>query len=217
MNKQITPGLIYAVANDKVGVESKSDALFALTGANLTKLDTVMEFGAAHADYHVIDTEFEKENRGNGTGYYDPVADAMFVDADGKALPVNSSVYIHDTKTNRRLYVIVLMYGNNLVIHDRYSMESRTVFVMTSQCSANDLIGMNPAWNDGCLYDLIGLSRLLGFEFDRTTNTVYAPRWKKNNWFKANNYQHVDHRISRLKSIGVIKGDGSKPIEPLSV
>lgn len=177
--------VINVTALNEAELKKNSDIRITNEGSKITSLKDLFNVGRMHADYVVSQQEFEKEKRTNGTGYYDPLTTAWFKDEAGELIPVNSGVTLWDPETNRRIFLIVLEHGNNIVVHDRYLNGDRGVLTVSAKVNGQGLLNMNPCWSEGCLYDLIQCSNMFGFEFDRHANNVYYPSWRKDNWFKA--------------------------------
>lgn len=148
----------------------------------ITSLNNCFAVGLMQTHYEIDAASVEGVEIGNGTGYYDPLAKAIFINEHGVAIGTGRSVRFLDTKSNRRLWIVVVKPGKNIIVHDRFSGAERGTFVCTTDLNnARDIIGMEPAWADGCTYDLAMACRLFGFEYDRRVNEVYMPRERKEN------------------------------------
>lgn len=148
-------------------------------------------FGTAliHADYNVDQTQIERlgNTMGNGTGYYDPMIRAVFLDEEGKPVPEFSSIAIQDIATKRRLYVIVLSKCNNVIIHDHHAASAEdTVRLVKTGRGESKVISMDPCWVDGVTADFVNAANLFGFDMHRRSITpaAFVPKWKTDNWFK---------------------------------
>jgi hypothetical protein len=149
-------------------------------------LNNLFAVGLMMAHYSFEWASLEGQVVRNGTGYYDPLASVVFVDEEGQPVQPTKTVSYFDEETQRRCYIVVVYPGLNIVIHDRYRMNSDAfVLVCTSDvhCARNSL-GMEPAWAEGVTYDFVMLCRMLGFEYDRARNEVYLPRERKENAFE---------------------------------
>lgn len=147
-------------------------------GDRTSSLRAVVDIGIAGVDYFLKDsTIFEGGELSNGTGYYDPLTRAVFVDETGCNVPAGNTVYMYDSVTNRRLYVVIVVPGLNVIYHERYSKDDpRYIIVMTASIPGmREGAGMTPCWTEGCIYDLVMASHLFGLEYDRTGNSVYVP------------------------------------------
>ncbi|BAS05002.1 hypothetical protein [Ralstonia phage RSF1] len=149
-------------------------------------LNNLFAVGCMHADYEIT-AKLPTEEVSNSTGYFDPLASATFVCHDGETVVAGKTVRFLDERTHRRLYIIVVVPGMNVIIHDRYSFTENGfagVLACTSDVSgAREFIGMEPVWSEGCQYDFVMACRLFGFEYDRSKNEVYMPRERKQNFF----------------------------------
>jgi hypothetical protein len=177
--------IINATALNTDELKKNSDIRIMNHGDRIDNLNELFNVGRTHADYFVSQEEFEKEARTNGTGYFDPLITAIFHDENGQPVPVNSGISMWDPKTNRRLFVVVIDQGNNLIVHDRYAPGNRDCLVVTSKVNGQALLGMEPCWTPKVMFDFVNCCRMFGFEYDRHANTIYFPRWKKDNWFKT--------------------------------
>lgn len=148
-------------------------------------VNDVFAIGLEQADYIAPESMFNMSDFGNGTGYYDPLMTVGFEDESGKPVPNFSSVAIRDPKTKRRLYLIVLARGRNIIIHDRFTQNENTrgTTLVATGCSGTRLLNMNPAWSEN-VHDLMASAAVFGLEFDKRSNSVYIPKWRKENWFK---------------------------------
>lgn len=154
-------------------------------------LNDMFSLAAVHADYEVDSLKFAELDAGNGTGYYDPLITALFHNEIGQGIPDGSSVFIYDANTKRRLYVIVLYRGVNIILHDRYTSshevggDHHTTTIVATGGPAKKLLRMNPAWSINNKVDLINAAEIFGFEVDRINSKgVYVPFGKADNWFK---------------------------------
>lgn len=154
-------------------------------------LNDLFSLAAVHADYEVNSVKFAEVETGNGAGYYDPLISAMFHDETGRGIPDGSSVFINDVATKRRLYVVVLYRGINLIVHDRFESndgeggDHHTTTIVATGGPAKKLLRMNPVWSIGNRVDLINAAEFFGFEVDRINNKgIYVPFGKTDNWFK---------------------------------
>ena len=154
-------------------------------------LSELFSLASMHADYGVDPLEFAEINASSGTGYYDQLMTTVFHDKDGSVVPNGSSISINDVNTKRRLYVIVLHAGVNIILHDRYQSNDgqggvhHTTAIVATGGPATKLLRMNPVWSIGNRVDLINAAEIFGFEVDRINNKgVYVPFGKANNWFK---------------------------------
>lgn len=149
----------------------------------MTSLDDCFQIGCSVANFTIYQDDFASHKVGNGTGYYDPLMDAIFTDAEGNEVPASSSIATIDSATNRRVLIFVIRSGENIVIHDRYSQNSGSpvVLVMTGGAYWGNILGMSPAWAEGVNYDLAMCAKLLGFEYSRHEDKVYVPYSKPTN------------------------------------
>jgi hypothetical protein len=200
MNQNDDQLIINVTASDNEVVKTVMKAHKKDFGDKITNLNELFLIGLMHADYNTDKSQIDYTEIGNGTGYYDPLTDAVFVDEQGFAIPDNSSVSIYDPKSSRRLYVIVLEKGNNIIVHDRYSHDStlkdqKTILTVTGKGRCQNLLNMYPCWSTGSIYDLAQCSNMFGFEFDRFGNDVYVPFSRMDNWFKKNRSQLIPNDV----------------------
>jgi hypothetical protein len=188
MNAPIANALVINVfATNADGIGEAMKAYRKSVSEKITTLSELFRIGRQHADFQIEPAELKSHQVGNGTGYYDPLASATFLDAEGEPVPNGSSISAIDEATNRRLAIFVIRTGQNVIIHDRYSVApgNKVILVMTSNRSINHIVGMEPAWSEGCVYDMVNCCKLFGMEFDRRDNNVYVPFSKTTNLFQA--------------------------------
>lgn len=146
-------------------------------------LNDVFATALMHADYYVSDEQIAAVEIGNGTGYYDPLMSAVFLGDDGQPIPQFSSVAIADRKTNRRLYLIVVNKGVNIIVHDRHApRDQNDVRLVKTGGPATELLNMNKPLSSDSDSSIVRAAIIFGFELDHN-NRVYVPVWKTNNWF----------------------------------
>lgn len=176
----------------------------------VSSLDVLFTLGRCHADYVAPEFDYEFVLLGDGTDYYRAVTSAIFEDDKGFAISNNSAVSIFDHNTNKRLYVIVLEKGNNIVVHDllprahkrRDPTDGVNALVANSKVDHQTLLGMNPGWVEHCVYDLAMCARMFGFTFNRFKDTVDVPRERRDNWFMACRDQLIPYEpTSKFKTI----------------
>jgi hypothetical protein len=164
-------------------------------------LDVLFTLGRCHAEYVAHDFPYQFVNLGDGSDYYRAVTSAIFEDDKGFAVSNNYAVSIFDHNTNKRLYVIVLEKGNNIVVHDLFPRaqghgrppETDTILVANSKIDHEKILGMQPRWAEGCTYDLAMCARMFGFTFDHLNDVVNIPKERRDNWFKACRDQLIPH------------------------
>ncbi|YP_009213053.1 hypothetical protein AVU38_gp204 [Ralstonia phage RSL2] len=175
----------------------------------ITSLNNLFAVGLQQANYEFDMAAVEGEDIGTGMGYYDPLAAAVFLDEQGQKVTAGKTVRFLDEKTHRRLYIVVLQPGMNVIIHDRFSFTENgfggTLVCTTDATGARDYIGMEPAWSEGCMYDFVMACRLFGFEYDRSKNEVYMPRERKQNLFVSNiEFQlNASHRFMKKQRMAL--------------
>jgi len=168
--------------NSDEAVALKMKEMYDMGREKIQSLNNLFETGLIHAHYEFDEAAVSDIDVGNGTGYYDPLAKAFFINEHGVAIGTGRSVRFLDTKSNRRLWIVVVQPGKNIIVHDRFSGGEKGMLVCTSSLSgARDVIGMAPAWTDGCTYDFVMACRLFGFEYDRSKNEVYMPHERNEN------------------------------------
>ena len=153
----------------------------------ITNLNDLFGTALIHADYEVLRESVERFAIGNGTGYYDPLTRAVFLDEFGESVPDFSSIAIPDVKTNRRLYLIVLSKGKNIIVHDHHSAKACSdVCLAKTGGPETRLFNMEPTWVTGITADFFNAANIFGFEVNRREETpsAYVPKWKTDNWFK---------------------------------
>lgn len=139
---------------------------------------------------YVMTTALGPNDYENGTGYLDPLCDIVFKNSAGQDLPAGSTITGIQTFTdqgvsgkNRRILIIVVSPGNNLVIHDRRTRvatdtECLIVHSTKRDCEAfrkaNRIHTLCATWSNN-LVDLILMADLFGFEIDKTNNKVLVP------------------------------------------
>lgn len=151
------------------------------------KVEDVFNLALHHATYMAPHTMFDEANFANGTGYYDPLMTVGFVDEEGNPVPKFSSVALVDLKTNRRLYLIVLDHGRNIIVHDRFSQTptSKNTTLVATGDAATRLLNLSSCWSENT-HDLVQAATIFGLEYDKRSNSVYVPMFRKVNWFQAN-------------------------------
>lgn len=171
----------------------------------ITSLNNLFAVALQQTHYELKSDALSDEELNNGTGYYDPLCDAIFLDEDGQPVQSTKTVRYLDEKTSRRLYIVVVYPGMNVIIHDRYSF-TEDGFGGTLVCTsgvnyAKQAIGMEPCWSEDCMYDFVMACRMFGFEYDRRSNEVYMPRERKENAFEIGlrGSQELTHRIRKMQ------------------
>lgn len=153
----------------------------------ISNLQELLESVVHYSDYRIdITSKLDYSTIGNGTGYYDPLATAIFVDQHGDVAEDNSILYIHDTRTDRSLFIIILRKGTNIIIHDRYPHFDNGVMVVTGG-PLTKVLGMNPCWTNDIPSDLVKAAEIFGYEVvrnDKPVIVIRRPMWKPVNWFK---------------------------------
>lgn len=178
--------VLRAIKNTEESVNEAMNLMFNAQKC-ITSLNDLFGTALVHADYVVTDEAVGRFEIGNGTGYYDPLVHAVFLDDAAQPVPDFSSVAIADVKTKRRLYLIVLAKGKNVIVHDHHSPSGADdIRLAKTGGPETRLFNMDPVWHTGVTADLINAANLFGFEINRReeTPTVYVPRWKSDNWFK---------------------------------
>lgn len=168
------------------------------------KFDSLNEmFGIATmlADFKIPESSFVAALIANGTGYYDPMIYATFT-YDGEVIGTGRTISAVDIRTNRRLFIVVLKPGVNVVIHDRFPQTStRTCLVATTPTqSARALIGMTQSvWEDGVVIDMVNAGDFFGFEIDRRNAQVYIPYERTINKIRAaiNMFAEADSKLKK--------------------
>jgi hypothetical protein len=196
MNALTAQNVIYVATTSDVEIEKAMNIRICGAGDRLTSLDLFFNMARLHADYVVTKDEFLKADRTNGTGYFNPLQSAIFVDANGIMVPVNSGIALWDPATDRRIFVVVLEPGLNIVVHDKISKNDRhqrATIIATSKVNVQGILGMNPVWEESNIHDLLHAARLFGFEFDRHSNSIIVPTRRVANWFKSYRDQLIPH------------------------
>lgn len=191
--------------NSDEAVEAKMTSNYDEGRTKIVGLNNLFAVGLIHAHYEFEANDLQGEDIGNGTGYYDPLTTAVFLDEQGVAVSGTKTVRFLDEKSYRRLYIIVVHPGMNVIVHDRFSFTEKG-FAGTLVCTsgvncARQAIGMEPAWSEGCLYDFVMACRMFGFEYDRRSNEVYMPRHRVENAFEIGlqGAQEVTNRIRKMQ------------------
>lgn len=171
----------------------------------ISDLNNLFALGLLQANYEFGMDAVEGEVIGNGTGYYDGLAAALFIDEKGEKVTTGKTIRFLDEKSLRRLYIVVVCPGMNVIIHDRYSFTEDgfggTLVCTSDAPGAREYIGMEPAWAQGCTYDFVMACRLFGFEYDRSKNEVYMPRERKQNLFVSNVEFHLSASKRFMKKL----------------
>lgn len=188
-------------------VKAKMDQNYAEGKTKIASLNNLFAIGLQQAHYEFEEDALQGENPRNGTGYYDPLDSAIFLDENGQPVQSTKTVRFLDRETLRRVYILVIYPGMNLIIHDRYRGDSDSfALVCTSNVpGARAAIGMEPAWAEDTMYDFVNACRMFGFEYDRGRNEVYMPRERKQNAFEVGleNAQAVTRRIRKMQGATV--------------
>uniref|UniRef100_A0AAU7PFE3 Uncharacterized protein n=1 Tax=Burkholderia phage vB_BgluM-SURPRISE13 TaxID=3159457 RepID=A0AAU7PFE3_9VIRU len=191
--------------NSDEAVEAKMTSNYEEGRTKIVGLNNLFAVGLIHAHYEFEASDVQDEDIGNGTGYYDPLTSAVFIDEQGVAVSGTKTVRFLDEKSYRRLYIIVVHPGMNVIIHDRFSFTEKgfagTLVCTTGVNCARQAIGMEPAWAEGCLYDFVMACRMFGFEYDRRSNEVYMPRRRVENAFEIGlqGAQEITNRIRKMQ------------------
>ena len=192
-------------SNSAEAVQAKMSANYEEGRTKITSLNNLFAVGLIHAHYEFEASDLDGEDIGNGTGYYDPLTSAVFLDENGVAVEGTKTVRFLDEETHRRLYIVVVHPGMNVIIHDRYSFTENgfggTLVCTSGITYARNAIGMEPAWSEGCMYDFVMACRMFGFEYDRRANEVFMPRGRVQNAFELGleGAQEITRRIRKMQ------------------
>jgi len=144
--------------------------------ANKLTVEGMFEVAMVIADYQISVSNFAEGDWSNGTGYYDPLCFHVFEDADGDEVEAGSSISVYDVKTSRRLYILVVEPGVNLVFHDRFSTKEGGTIVLSSDIAQiRTSVGIEEPWCKDVPHDMAMLAHLLGIEYSRSNNHGYVP------------------------------------------
>lgn len=147
---------------------------------------TIFEMALAFTDY--VLEESVTEDLTNGGAYFDPLTSAIFYSSLGGApLETGATIAMNkvvDGVVIRRLYVIVVKTGVNIILHDRYSIASGSVadflVVKTAQrgscnfAAGYNLLTSTNVWGN-CFADRIRMADIFGLEVKKEDGTVYPP------------------------------------------
>lgn len=152
----------------------------------LTTTDGILEIACQLADYTIGSAPFTAHKLTNGTGYYDPLTTVLFEDNEGNEIEGGCTISGFDTVTSRRVLMLVIEPGMNIVIHDRFKTHLREQAIVLSSAipCMRDAIGMNTAWSGNNHHDLAMMAKFFGFEYSRSDNYVYLPSERTENSMK---------------------------------
>jgi hypothetical protein len=188
MNAHTPQNVIYVATTSDIEIEKAMNIRITGAGDLLSSLDLFFNIARLHSDYAVSKEEFLKADRTDSDGGYTSILSAIFVDFAGKPVPVNSGIALWDPDSDRRLFVVILEPGVNILVYDKLRKDERNlqaVLLSAAEFDVGGLLGMKSRWEESNIHDLLNCARLFGFEFDRNSNCVVVPTKRATNWFKS--------------------------------
>lgn len=169
-------------------VKKSADFLISEYGEQTEDLRGVFQAGCSCADFtgssHFPESTLTTneliftEKTENLEEYYGRLVSAMFVQIDGTPVPPCSTINLYDAHNDRLLFLAVAYPGLNVVYYEKTKSENKIGYAvdLVSGIEGSKLANhMEPDWRQGNTYDLVTMSQMFGFPYDKVTNEVVIP------------------------------------------
>lgn len=101
---------------------------------------------------------------------------AMFVNPDGTVVGTASTVAIFDALNNRMAYLVVLWPGKNMIYYSVKPMEEDgQVIHLIADPLVRKSQNIEDGWTSDNVFDMIALSSIFGFKFNKQIGAVEIP------------------------------------------